>query len=98
MSENSKRAEAFAKYHRERAGYGGASREFHERAASFLMDYEQHIATARAEGFAAARERAEGLALEEAKGWGDVAPRTTAANVANRIRHMQDERAGEGQG
>ncbi len=30
-------ATAFAKYHAERAEYGGASREFHERATSFLF-------------------------------------------------------------
>jgi hypothetical protein len=30
------KAEAFAKYHDEHAKHGGASQEFHERAASFL--------------------------------------------------------------
>jgi hypothetical protein len=33
-----KRAEAFAKYHDERAGYGGVWRDFHERAATFIRD------------------------------------------------------------
>jgi len=31
-----RQAEAFAKYHAEQAAYGGASREFHERACGFL--------------------------------------------------------------
>src|SRR5690606_15956251 len=34
----SSQAETFAKYHTERASFGGYGREFHERAASFLLD------------------------------------------------------------
>lgn len=49
------RAEAFAKYHDEHAKYGGLSREFHERAASFLRSTIQALADIDAEAYARGR-------------------------------------------
>ena len=48
------KAESFAKYHDEHAGYGGVSWEFHARAATFIRD----IAAAKDEAIARA-EKAE---------------------------------------
>lgn len=45
MSDSDK-AESFAKYHDEHAGYGGASWEFHARAATFIRDIAASMAEA----------------------------------------------------
>ena len=48
LSDEARQADSFAKYHDEHARFGGAGREFHERASSFLRSQAHEVARLRA--------------------------------------------------
>lgn len=48
LSHGRRDAESFARYHEEHAGYGGAGREFHERACTFLRTQAEEVDRLRA--------------------------------------------------
>lgn len=51
-----RRCASFAQYHEEHAQHGGASREFHERAHTFLLDVPRLVTAAHAAGIARSEE------------------------------------------
>ncbi|HZI06531.1 MAG TPA: hypothetical protein VEZ71_21050, partial [Archangium sp.] len=76
-----KRAESFAKYHDERASYGGASREFHERAASFLRTVVPDVAALAAHD---AAKGGEDVNADKARRWDAAVERAKDADAMRR--------------
>lgn len=98
-------AEFFAKYHDERAGYGGASQEFHMRASSFLRSLEadrdewrqQHenlLAIYQAE--VAERDRVSAALNNALSGESDAVHRAESAEMGCNIAYRREPTQAEG--